>query len=188
MCGRYTLYDISKSKLKIANNLIGKNYNITPASVVPVLVGNNKIKSVVWTFKVSWAKKLSIINARSETLESKAIFKNSKRCIFIANGYFEWLRWGKVKKPYYHTFKDQMMYFGGIFNDEGACIVTRKSYSMDVNVHHRQPVILRYGDFERWFSFEHDYNCDHSRKMKIFEVSPQVNSPKNNAPSNIERL
>jgi putative SOS response-associated peptidase YedK len=188
MCGRYALYDTSKSEFKIAHNLIGKNYNITPSTTVPIVVDNNEVKLVSWTFKVPWADKLNIINARSETLITKKVFLNAKRCIFIANGYFEWLRQDKVKIPYYHTFKDQMMYFGGIFNDQGACIVTRQSYPMKVKVHHRQPVILRYDEFESWFALDHDYTCKHTEDMDIFEVSNRVNSSKNNALSNIERI
>ena len=188
MCGRYALYDTSKSKLKIAHNMVGKNYNIAPSEMVPVVVENNELKLIAWTFKAYRADKLNIINARSETLDSKIVFKNAKRCIFIANGYFEWLRQDKAKIPYYHTFKDQMMYFGGIFNDQGACIVTRQSYPMDSNVHHRQPVILCYDDFTSWFALDHDYTCEFSRNMEVFEVSTQVNSPKNNAPGNIERV
>ena len=81
-----------------------------------------------------------------------------------------------------------MMYFGGIFNEQGACIVTRQSYTMKVEVHHRQPVILQYNDFEKWFASEHDYTCEHSQDMDIFKVTSKVNSPKNNAPDNIEQI
>ncbi len=188
MCGRYALYDISKCEFKISHNLVGENYNIAPSATVPIIVDNDQVKLVSWTFKVPWAEKLNIINARSETLETKKIFQNTKRCIFIANGYFEWIRKDKFKIPYYHTFKDQMMYFGGIFNDQGACIVTRKSYPMKVEVHHRQPVMLRYNDFGSWFALKHDYSCKHSQDMDIFEVRTKVNSPRNNTPEIIERI
>ena len=146
------------------------------------------MKLVKWTFKVPWAEKLNIMNARSETLETKRVFQNAQRCIFIANGYFEWCGHDKVKVPYYHTFKNQMMYFGGICNGEGACIVTRKSYPLKVKVHHRQPVVLKYHEFSSWFALEHDYTCEHSRHMDVYEVSPKVNYPKNNSPSNIEKV
>ena len=188
MCGRYALYDTSKMEFKIAQNLVGQNYNIIPSTAVPVIIDNNEVKLVSWTFKVPWADKLKIINARSETLETKKVFQNTKRCIFIANGYFEWRREDKFKTPYYHTLKDQIMYFGGIFNELGACIITRQSYPMVVNVHHRQPVILRYNDFESWFAFQHDYTCQYSQYMDVFKVSPKVNSPKNNSPDNIEQI
>ena len=81
-----------------------------------------------------------------------------------------------------------MMYFGVVFNDQGACIVTRQSYQMKVDVHHRQPVLLRYDDFASWFALKHDYTCEFTQDMEIFEVTSKVNSPKNNALDNIEQI
>ena len=188
MCGRYALYDASKSEIKIARDLTDKNYNVLPSSMVPVVNDDYELNLVTWSFKVPWAEKLNIINARSETLETKKIFQNSRRCIFIANGYFEWLTRGKTKVPFYHTFRDKMMYLGGILNDLGACIVTRQSYRMEFEVHHRQPIILDYHDFDRWFTLRHDYSCEHTCNMNIYEVSPKVNSPNNNSAENIQPI
>ncbi len=188
MCGRYALYDTSKLDFEIDQNMAGINYNIAPSAIVPVIVENNEVKLVNWTFKVSWAKNLNIINARSETLETKKVFQNAKRCIFLANGYFEWLRKGKTKIPYYHTFHNQMMYFGGIFNDHGACIITRESHPMKVEIHHRQPIILKYEEFACWFALKHDYKGQQNRDMDIYKVSNKVNSPKNNSLDNIARI
>ncbi|MEE2774992.1 MAG: SOS response-associated peptidase [Pseudomonadota bacterium] len=188
MCGRYALYDTSKADFKIPHNLVGTNYNIAPSTTVPVVVKNNQVMLITWTFKSPWIGDLNIINARSETLETKKIFRGAKRCIFLANGYYEWLRRDKVRIPYYHTFKDRMMYFGGIFNETGGCIVTRQSYPMKVEVHHRQPVILRYTEFTSWFASDHDFSCEHSRDMTIYEVSRDVNSSKNNSAGNINRF
>ena len=188
MCGRYTLYDTSKAEFSIPKNMIGVNYNIAPSSLVPVVVDDLKVKLIQWTLKVPWAEKLRIINARSETLETNKIFQNTKRCIFIANGFFEWIRNGKEKKPYYHTFANHQMYFGGIFNNYGACIVTRESYSLKLAVHKRQPVILRYEEFPDWLSSQHDYECEHSIHMDVYPVSTMVNSTKNNSIENISKV
>ena len=188
MCGRFALYDTKRSKIRISHNMFGKNYNIAPSSIVPIIVNYNEIRLISWSFKVPWADNLKIINARSETLDKKKIFLNAKRCIFIANGYFEWLKKDRLKIPYYHTFKNKMMYFAGIYNNEGACIITRKSYHMKFKVHNRQPVILQYKDFANWFDSEHNYNCEHSQDMDIFEVTCEVNSTKNNTPNNVKRI
>ena len=188
MCGRYALYDTSKSEFKISNNIIRYSYNITPNSLVPVVVKNNEVQLINWTFKVSWANKLNIVNARSETLNQKKVFQKVNRCIFIANGYFEWLRKDKNRIPYYHTFRNRMMYFGGIFNKYGACIVTRQSYPMKKNVHHRQPVILQYEDFSNWLTFKHDYSCEITEEMDVFEVSKRVNFPFNDSQENIKSI
>ena len=45
MCGRYALYDTSKTEFKIPHNLVGKNYNVTPSMMVPVVVENNEFKN-----------------------------------------------------------------------------------------------------------------------------------------------
>ena len=88
MCGRYALYDISKAEFYIPQNMVGLNYNISPGTSVPVVTESYDVNLSYWTLSVAWAEKLRIINARSETLEIKKIFQNTKRCIFIANGYF----------------------------------------------------------------------------------------------------
>ena len=186
MCGRYALFDTSKSKLKFTKQ-IKINYNISPNSKVHIINNKNEIVSVNWALKAFWSDKINIINARSETLEDKQTFKNTDRCIFIANGYFEWMKSGSIKKPFYHTFNDRMMYFGGVMNKFGACIVTRNSYSNISYVHNRQPIILRYDDFSKWFLRQHDYECIHSNEIEIYRVTNRVNNPRNNNYENIKR-
>ena len=61
MCGRYALYDTAKSDLEMGHNLVGKNYNIAPLAMVPVIKDNNNIELVRWAFKVAWDTKLNII-------------------------------------------------------------------------------------------------------------------------------
>ena len=62
MCVRYTLYDTSSAEFKISENMVGKNYNIAPASIVPVVITNDIVKLVRWTFKVPWASNLNILS------------------------------------------------------------------------------------------------------------------------------
>ena len=76
-----------------------------------------------------------------------------------------------------------MMYFAGLMNSDGACIVTRPSYPQIAKVHSRQPVILNYNTFDDWFQKTDNYESKNSEKMKIFKVSIAVNNPKNNNPS-----
>ena len=183
MCGRFTLYDLSKSKLNIKKK-VTPNYNIAPNSNVLVIDRNNKIHQIKWGISVSWSKKVNIINARSETLHEKKIFSKTQRCILVANGYFEWKR-EKVKTPYYHTFENKMVYLAGIKNDIEACIVTRQSYSNTNIIHERQPVILDYLDFDKWFLKKHNFECLDTKNLLIFKVSSKVNNPKNNTIDNI---
>ena len=118
----------------------------------------------------------------------KKSFNNTKRCIFLANGYYEWKRIGQNKIPFYHFFSDEIMFFAGIYNDDGACIVTRESYSKIKQIHSRQPVLLKYDNFNTWFDKTHDFECQFSIEMNIYEVSKSVNSVKNNSFKNIQKV
>ena len=40
MCGRFALYDYSKSEFKISDNLIGRDFNISPSSKVLIIDDN----------------------------------------------------------------------------------------------------------------------------------------------------
>ena len=185
MCGRFVFFD--NFQLNFEDEFI-PNYNVYPGSKVFIIRNDRKIIKVKWSLIPKWADKIEIINARSETLENKVSFKKTERCIFIANGYFEWKRDHSKKVPYYHTFKNDMMFFGGIFDSTGACIVTRQSYPKISKIHHRQPVILKKSDFISWFKKNHDFTCNFSEKMIIYPVSSNVNSPFNNSINNIIRV
>ncbi len=51
-----------------------------------------------------------MINARSETVTEKPSLRKafqSRRCIALADGYYEWKRESKGKQPYYIRFQDR---------------------------------------------------------------------------------
>ena len=60
------------------------------------------------------------INARGETLEEKPSFSESfrlRRCLIPANGFFEWKRTGREKRPYYiYSHDEAPMMFAGIWD------------------------------------------------------------------------
>ena len=89
MCGRYALFDEKKFDIQKGFNF-KPNYNISPGSMVYVIKNDKKIVKTKWSLRPSWSQKIEIINARSETLKSKASFQKVNRCIFLANGFFEW--------------------------------------------------------------------------------------------------
>lgn len=181
MCGRYTLYNLKFSKLKLNQN-ITPNYNINPGSKVLVFGKERRLFYAIWQLRVPWIKNLKIINARIETIEKKKVFVNTKRCVFIANGYFEWKRDDK-KIPFYHTFKNEMMYFAGLINDFGACIVTCENSNK--YVHNRKPVILEYSNFDKWLNRQYIHKYNNNKTMEIFQVSEKVNFTSNNNYLNI---
>jgi hypothetical protein len=53
---------------------------------------------------------MSQINARSETAATKPMFRaafKKRRCLILANGYYEWEKASKPKQPYYYRMKDE---------------------------------------------------------------------------------
>ena len=109
MCGRYAIYN--KKKIKDIYNIdIDLNYNVSPGNNILILDCNYVPRKMIWKFSPIWSNKnFNIINARSETLHVKNSFKNTLRCIFIADGYYEWKEDINYKKPFY-IFKNLVSY------------------------------------------------------------------------------
>ena len=112
------------------------------------------------------------------------ISKNPKNKVCL----IEWKRVDQNKIPFYHFLSDEIMFFAGIYNEAGACIVTRESYLKINQIHSRQPVLLEYNNFDRWLDKIHDFECQFSAEMNIYEVSKSVNSVKNNSFKNIQKV
>lgn len=181
MCGRYALF--SKNKIKDKFNVeINVNFNISPNTDVLVIDNSFGLKFIKWGFYPSWSQnKLNIINARSETLYNKPSFKNTLKCVFIADGYYEWKKDKDYKKPFYHYLKSDFLYFAGIYNiTSGCCIVTTKSNTSISLIHERQPMLLLEKDIKSWLNNSYDLSKTNSIEVIAHEVNTKVNNPINN--------
>ena len=186
MCGRFVL--ASKEKIKRKYNFeIVPSYNIAPGSNVLILDNNFILKKIKWGFSPEWSKTFNIINARIETLEKKSVYKNSLRCVFLADGYYEWKKENDSKQPYYHYFSNKsLLCFAGIFNySSGACVVTMQSQKNISHIHNRQPLILKKEYIKEWLKNKYDSNFKNVNKLKYHKVKRVVNSPFNNSKANI---
>ena len=109
MCGRYRLSrrkQILEEQFAAVSDDVdwSPRYNIAPTQFVPVIRRNPRSASrelslIRWGLVPSWAKDSSkaaaMINARSETANSKLAFCNAmkfRRCLIPADGFYEWLR------------------------------------------------------------------------------------------------
>jgi putative SOS response-associated peptidase YedK len=140
-----------------------------------------------------------MINARAETLAEKPSFKRlltSKRCLVVADGFYEWKQEGRGKTPMYITLKDgELFAFAGLWdawkNPDGqvirtCTIITTEANELIAPIHNRMPVILPRDARETWLdSTLHDehallpllapYPPD---QMAVRPVSRLVNDPK----------
>ena len=209
MCGRYT---ITKKKSNIEEVLDSafkdeyiENYNAAPTNKLPVITNQNlnEIKLLQWGLIPHWAKDPTIagklINARLETVFEKPSFKQiikNKRCAIIADGYYEWIKEGIAKQPYYIYLKDHEPFmFGGIWNSwknsEGInintfSIITKEAKGEISKIHHRMPVILNKQLKNKWLSdlsknqINELANNNLNNQFTYHAVSKTVNSTRNN--------
>lgn len=166
MCGRYTFF--TDKELSEINDIIEQVSNDTqrnkmktgeifPTDVVPVLVPEKKnvvAHLFTWGFP-SFNNKSVIINARSETVHEKRMFKSSletRRCVVPSTGFYEWDN--KKKKFLFNLPDSPLLYMAGIYNQfEGEnryLILTTDSNSSVLDVHKRMPVVLPKDKIKDW--------------------------------------
>ncbi|MDG2159584.1 MAG: SOS response-associated peptidase [Gammaproteobacteria bacterium] len=193
MCGRFTL--TKKEVVKDIYDIeVQPDFNISPMSNVLVLtkdISSDLVspRIVKWEYSPSWAKKpMHIFNVRSETLHEKPSFKESLRCVFVVDGWFEWFRSGNKKIPYYHTVRNNIFHLAGIYNKNGCAIVTKESTGKPSTIHHRQPVMLESNEIGSWLIGDKIFNSGITKDVSIYEVSTYMNSAKNNDSKCIQRV
>jgi putative SOS response-associated peptidase YedK len=177
-----------------------------PALPVISTADTEHIVSFYWGLIPFWVKDIETasdirektLNARAETLFEKPAFRNSianKRCLVIANGFFEWRHENKKTYPYYIRLKDQSPFaLAGIWDSwtnpqtqeivKSFSIITTQANSLLSKIHNtqkRMPVILKREIERLWIqanlnqesiqSMLQPYN---SVEMEAFPVSKQV--------------
>ena len=187
MCGRFTLLNSNKVKEKIGFE-ITPNYNIIPSNLILILIPEPVF--LYWGLTPEWANKpMNLINARIETLKEKPAFKNSKPCIIVSDGWFEWKKSNTVEKmPFYIHNNNKIIYFAGIYNNKSCSIVTKEANPNLANIHHRQPLILGKNARKSWIEEFTIDNLELTETLESYRVGSYVNYPKNNDSKCIEPI
>jgi putative SOS response-associated peptidase YedK len=192
------------------------NYNVAPTQeilAIACLDGANVLDKYHWGLVPFWAKDINIgykmINARSETVASKPSFREAfkkRRCLILADGFYEWKGRKGQKQPVFITTPDGSPFaFAGlweIWHDKqnqdttyrSCTIITRDAAGAVRELHHRMPVIIHPDAYVPWLDPD---NRDPDALGSILQtnsltdlvfhpVDKQVNSVRNNDPSNIK--
>ena len=187
MCGRFTLRTpltvLSQQFLFELGELpaetqVAPRYNVAPTQTVAAVRsgagGKRELALLRWGLIPSWAKDAkiasSLINARGETVAEKPAFRTAfarRRCLILADGFYEWKKEGKQKLPYYFQLAGgEPFAFAGLWDrwrgPEGAgeepvetcTIVTTTANELCGEFHERMPVILRASDYDLWLNPE----------------------------------
>jgi len=198
MSGRYSCTK-TKEKIEVRFNVKFSEdwkprYNIAPNQDVPIITNKNKeaISIARWGLIPSWslndATGINLINAKSETILSRAPFKQliySNRCLILADGFYEWQNTGKKKSPFRFTLNnDEAFAFAGLWDawDNGEdiinsfTIITTTANSLVKNIHERMPVILP-ADLEKDWLRDDLSNTEINNFLQPFQSDKMASYP-----------
>ncbi|HYX15906.1 MAG TPA: SOS response-associated peptidase [Nostoc sp.] len=216
MCGRFTLNQSPEALAQVFDvepvlDFAG-GYNIAPTQMVATVLQNpesekREFKQLYWGLIPSWAKDAGmgakLINARAETVAEKPSFRSAfkhRRCLVIADGFYEWQRQEGKKQPFYFRLQDgQPFAFAGLWekwrspaNEEiiSCTILTTAANELLQPIHERMPVILEPEDYDLWLdsqvqtpqTLQQLLRPYPAPAMTAYPVSILVNNSRHNSP------
>jgi len=185
-------------------------FNIAPTQTVAAVRagtgGERELCQLRWGLIPSWADDAAIgsrlINARAETVATKPAFRQafkSRRCLVVANGFYEWQKTGRRKQPFYIRLKDDRPFgFAGVWERwskagqpvESCTIITTEANELVSPIHDRMPVIVPPEAYDLWLSpdtaeierLQSLLRPYRAGEMTAYPVGTQVNGPSYSAP------
>jgi len=160
-----------------------------------------------WGLVPFWAKDPSIgnrmINARAETVAEKpsyrAAFKH-RRCVVLADGFYEWHREGDAKTPYFISLAS-----GGPFALAGlweswtdkesgeslqtTTLITTEASEFMRSLHHRMPIVLNTDGAGEWLAGSAEpieRAAKRTPGLQAWPVDKRVNNARNEGEELIE--
>jgi putative SOS response-associated peptidase YedK len=188
MCGRYTLTKPAQAFTAGQLGLpaldlthlpnVTPRFNAAPTDLLPIVRHAEKgegyqIEVFRWGLIPFYAKDpkegAKAINARADSVEQKPAFRKSfreRRCLVLADGFFEWQPVGKAKQPWFiRPANGEPFAMAGLWdrwrahlpNEQGRgepiysfTIITTDANPLIAPLHDRMPVILEPKSFALW--------------------------------------
>jgi putative SOS response-associated peptidase YedK len=214
MCGRFTItisyeelldyldesFDIKSTQIQPSDV---RRYNVAPSqNVIAIIHDGQKFRAgtLKWGLIPSFAKdeksSFQMINAKAETLTNKVAFKNliqTKRCLVVADSFYEWKRLNHEKQPYRFLLKNHKPFtMAGLWTTyqrpDGSkihtcTIITTQANALVSLIHERMPVIIAKEHQKHWLDQNMRYNQHlenllvpfNEDEMETYEVNKDVN-------------
>jgi putative SOS response-associated peptidase YedK len=174
MCGRYATTRSSADLTALfeaideTDGALAPDYNVAPTDPVPIVRMSRRLDGRVlsvarWGLVPSWVTDPKVgarmINARAETVAGSTAYAASfarRRCLVPADGWYEWVRAGRARRPYFMTSGDgSALVFAGLWTVWGSgdqrrltcSVITSAAVGDLALVHDRMPLLL---PRERW--------------------------------------
>jgi len=205
MCGRFVLLTDLKTiveafRIQEVACEYAPHHNISPGREVAAVIHDvrNRLVGFRWGLIPSWARDPAIgnrmFNARAETLAEKPSFREAfrkRRCLIVANGFYEWPKTGRVKQPLrFSLLSGEPFGLAGLYETwiprEGTpvrtcTIITTKPNNLLQPVHDRMPVIVPQEgesawidpDNRRWTELLSMLKPYEAEKMAMSRVDPE---------------
>jgi putative SOS response-associated peptidase YedK len=215
MCGRFAFYSPSEATAALfgvnASPAVEPRYNIAPTQYVAAIRdddnGERELTMLRWGLIPFWAKDPSIgnrmINARAETVAEKPSFRaayRKRRCLVLADGFYEWHTEAGVKVPYLISLANgQPLAFAGLWENwqskdsddsvQSTTVITTAANDFMLPLHHRMPVVLEPESADRWMQGDDEIVASatlNSPDFRAWPVDRRVNNARNESEDLIE--
>lgn len=220
MCARYTVVTpvdelIEEFEATLALESFAPRFNLAPTDEAPIVVatreGERRLGLARFGLIPHWAKDarqgVKMLNARVETVATTRGYRDAfatRRCLVVADGFYEWERAGKQKIPHRFHLGGKAFGMAGLFSSwrpspeaprvSSFTILTRSAVGTVTRIHDRMPIVLPKDAYGMWL--DRDLR-DAERLAALLErhrgeelldtkVSQRVNSVQNDDPSLID--
>lgn len=217
MCGRFAFYspgEATAALFGVSGALpVEARYNIAPTQYIAAIRNDGEddreLAMLRWGLVPFWAKDPSIgnrmINARAETVAEKPSYRAAyrhRRCLVLADGFYEWHTEGGIKRPHYISAADgEPFAFAALWENwqskvsdesiQSTTIITTEANEFMSTLHHRMPVVLRNEIADRWLAGDDDlieFAASHGPELRAWTVDRRVNNARNEGEDLIEAV
>ncbi len=206
MCGRMNVHDheavqafLDDLGLSLQPARFTPRYNLAPSDpLLAVFAGNGlELAEMRWGLHPRNPKQRGLlINARAETAWKLPSFRESmraRRILVPVNGFYEWLREGKDRTPFYITGDAGVLALAGLYETDAqgemrCCVLTTEANAAMRRIHDRMPVMLAHGSVRDWLtgddrdSLNSLIGAAQDQALRALQVTKFVNNSRNDGP------
>lgn len=208
MCGRFAFYSPSEAAAAlfgVTDSLaVEPRFNIAPTQYVAAIRNSEddtrELVMLRWGLVPFWAKDPSIgnrmINARAETVAEKPSYRAAyrhRRCLVLADGFYEWRKQDDGKTPYYISRANGAPFaFAALWESwqsrdsdeslQSTTLITAAANEYMTGLHHRMPIVLEPATANKWLAGDNDlieHVSAHSPELQAWPVDRRVNNARN---------